>query len=81
MRVLFTPHFHRSHAKLPAPVQKAFTKQLANLLRDLRHPSLRVKKYDEATGVWQARVTRDYRFYFTIEGDAYVLHEIGPHPK
>jgi hypothetical protein len=34
-------------------------------------PSLRAKKYDEAQDYWQARVNRDWRFYFTII----------PHPK
>ena len=34
---------------------------------------VRAKKYDESRGLWQARVTDDWRFYFTIEGDAYVL--------
>ena len=81
MRAFFTPHFQRSYATLPAAVQRAFEKQLALLLENLRHPSLRAKKYNDRTGVWQARVTRSYRFYFTIEGDAYILHEIIAHPK
>lgn len=81
MRALFTPHFHRSYQKIPLAVQKGFEKQLAFLLQDLRHPSLRAKKYDEAIGMWQARVTKGYRFYFQIEGDAYILHEITAHEK
>lgn len=56
-------------ADAPVPVRKAFYKQLAFLERDLRHPSLRAKKYDESAGIWQARVNKDCRFYFTIEGD------------
>jgi hypothetical protein len=43
------------------------------------HPSLRAKKYD--TERWQARVTRDWRFYFRIEGDSYILLDIMRHPK
>jgi hypothetical protein len=31
--------------------------------------------------VWQARITRDWRFYFTVDGDAYNLIDITPHPK
>lgn len=62
-------------------MQKAFDKQAKLLAQDLRHPSLRAKKYDEARDRWQARVTRDWRFYFTIEGDTYHLHTIIPHPK
>jgi plasmid maintenance system killer protein len=51
------------------------------LLSDLRHPSLRAKKHDEARGIWQARVNAGWRFYFTIEGDTYYLLDIIPHPK
>ncbi|HYN25715.1 MAG TPA: hypothetical protein VES69_11810 [Pyrinomonadaceae bacterium] len=51
------------------------------LLQDLRHPSLRAKKYDERRDIWQARVNRNWRFYFTIEHEAYHLHDIIPHPK
>ena len=39
------------------------------------------KKYDEARGIWQARVTLNWRFYFTIEGDTYTLLTIRSHPK
>ncbi len=56
-------------------------KQLDLLSADLRHPSLRAKKYDESRDTWQGRVTRGYRFYFTIEGDTYVVLAITPHPK
>jgi hypothetical protein len=36
-------------AAAPLPVQKAFIKQLSFLARNLNHPSLRAKKFDEAT--------------------------------
>ena len=42
---------------------------------------MRTKKYDEARDVWQARVTHDWRFYFTIRGDTYYLIDIISHPK
>ncbi|MDO8567075.1 MAG: hypothetical protein Q7R58_02910 [bacterium] len=50
------------------------------LLVDIRHPSLRAKKYDETHDVWQARVTNNVRFYFFIEGDVYYLIDIERHP-
>jgi hypothetical protein len=81
MRALPTDRFRQRFNAAPPAVQKAFAKQLAYLLRDLRHPSLRAKKYDEARDIWQARVTGSWRFYFRIEGDAYVLETIRPHPK
>ena len=61
--------------------RKAFAKQLQFLLTNRNHPSLRAKKYSEALDVWQGRVTRDWRFYFQIEGDEYVILSITPHPK
>ena len=54
-------------------VQEAFDKQSRLLLENFRYPSLQVKKYDEAKGLWQARVTRSWRFYFKIEGDTYII--------
>jgi plasmid maintenance system killer protein len=51
------------------------------LLEDLHHSSLRAKKYDEGNNLWQARVNRDWRFYFIIEDDTYIVTSIIPHPK
>ena len=81
MRAVFTEAFSAAFIAAPAEVQMTFGKQLANLLRDLHHPSLRAKRYDERRGLWQARVNDDWRFYFTIEGDVYVLRAVTPHPK
>jgi hypothetical protein len=53
--------------------QNKFYKQLQLLLKDLRHPSLRAKKYDIRRGLWQARIDRKIRFYFFIEEDAYIF--------
>ena len=81
MRALYTAKFTRQLDAAPANVQRAFRKQLTFLVDDLRHPSLRAKKYDQARDLWQARVNNDWRFYFTIEGDVYMLRTIRSHPK
>ncbi len=81
MTLFYSPHFLRSYRKAPKEIQTAFQKQAAFLLRSLQHPSLRAKKYDEGKDRWQGRVTRDWRFYFRIEGDIYILLDIIPHPK
>lgn len=82
MRAVLAEPFAHNLIHAPPAVQKRFGEQLAHLLRDLRHPSLRAKKYDESRGgLWQARINDNWRFYFTIEGDAYVLRAIVPHPK
>ena len=81
MKVVFTECFHRSYHDAPIRVRRAFEKQLVHLLRDLRHPSLRAKKYDVSRNIWQARVNGGWRFYFRSEGDTYILLDIIPHPK
>lgn len=65
---------------LPLPIRKAFYKQAAFLVLNLRHPSLRAKKYNDAEDKWQARVNKDWRFYFRIVDDVYIITEITPHP-
>ena len=81
MTLDYTPHFVRNYNKAPANVQRAFDKQSSLLIQNLRHPSLRAKKYDERQNLWQARVTGSWRFYFRIAGDVYRLEEIKAHPK
>ena len=81
MTAHYTAAVLRSFAEAPLPVQKAFDKQVRFLLHSLRHPSLHTKKYNEAQGIWQARATRSWRFYFTIEGDVYHLLDLMAHPK
>lgn len=43
MRAVLTEPFAANLIASPPEVQKAFGKQLTNLLRDLRHPSLRAR--------------------------------------
>lgn len=62
-------------------LQARIDKQLGHLLQDLQYPSLRAKKYDESRDIWQARVTRGYRFYFQIEDDTYKILAITKHPE
>jgi mRNA interferase RelE/StbE len=81
MTASFTLRFRKQYQKLPQEHKAKFDKQLTFLLANLRHPSLRAKKYDETDDIWQARVDDDYRFYFQIDGDTYLLLSIIPHPK
>lgn len=81
MRIIFSERFRRSYENAPLHIQQALDRRLTLLLKNLRYPSLRAKKYDETRGIWQARVDGGWRFYFTIEGDTYHLHDMTPHPK
>lgn len=79
MKALFSTHFARAYQKAPTTIQRAFNRQLDLLLHDLHYPSLRAKKYD--TIRWQARLTKNWRFYFRIEQDAFIFLDMIRHPK
>jgi hypothetical protein len=81
MRAVYTKRFLASYADAAPAIQRAVDRRIALLLQNLRHPSLRAKKYDEARDIWQARVNGGWRFYFKIEGDVYHLIDLIPHPK
>jgi hypothetical protein len=83
MRYRLTQGFERAYAAAAAAVQRAFDKQLRFLLQNLRHPSLGAKKYPEGgdLDLWQARITKGWRFYFRIVADTYELLEMIKHPK
>jgi len=79
MRRATTKPFDREFKKFSKEIQDVFEKQINFLLQDIRHPSLRAKKYDEGTDIWQARVTKNVRFYFRLEADVYILLNIRKH--
>lgn len=63
MKAAYSERAAKSLYSLPMGVRKAVFKQVRFLEQDLRHPSLRAKKYEESQDLWQARVNRDWRFY------------------
>ena len=80
MRLVRTPHFLRAYNKAPQQIQHTFDSKRAYCLQA------------SATLLFVPRSTTNHRtsgkpaspatgFYFTIEGRAYVLHEIKIHPK
>lgn len=80
MRAVYSERFRRSYDEAPPAIQRAFDRKIDLLLANLRPPSLQTKKYDESRDLWQGRVTRGWRFYFSIAGDTYVLIDIMAHP-
>ncbi len=81
MLLLYTDRFLKDYAHAPLTIQRAFDRKAEFLAANLHHPSLHAKKYDETEGIWQARVTDNWRFYFKIKDDTYCLLRIRSHPK
>ena len=81
MKIRHTATASKAFDEAPEAVQIAFLKQIGFLKENLKHPSLHAKKYDESQDLWQARVNKDWRFYFSIASDTYIIHKLIPHPK
>jgi hypothetical protein len=81
LQIVYSARFLSSYVEAPLEIRKRCDKQIQFLSDDTRHPSLRAKKFDEQRSIWQGRVNRSWRFYFTIDGDTYTTIDVIPHPK
>ena len=81
MKAEYSDAVNEALENAPVVVRKAFFKQVNLLVQNLQHPSLRAKKYDEANDRWQARVNKNWRFYFKIIDDTYRILKLIPPPK
>jgi len=81
MKLRFTRKAVRDYEALSLKLQEPVDKQSTALLKDIRYPSLNAKKYDNKRDLWQLRISRDYRLYFLIDSDTYVIITIKKHPK
>jgi mRNA-degrading endonuclease RelE of RelBE toxin-antitoxin system len=79
VKVSFTKPFKRDYHALPKEIQELINKQIAHLMENPHHPSLRIKKMEGHESVWEARVTKGYRMTFHIYGDTCLLRRVGPH--
>jgi mRNA-degrading endonuclease RelE of RelBE toxin-antitoxin system len=79
MNIQTTRPFDRDYARLPEDIKDRADKQLALLLTNPHHPSLRLKRVRGTDDIWEARITRGYRMTLTIAGDTFILRRIGVH--
>ena len=77
MRLRPTEQFTRDYERLPQRLQDRVDKALGLLLENPNHPSLQIKKIKGRENRWEGRVTLQYRFVFSLEGDAYLLLRVG----
>ncbi len=86
IKLVFTYPFKRDFKKLPKAIKRRTEAALMLLMANPYHPSLRVKKvrgeilkgYDN---IFEGRITRDYRFFFLIDTEAYILLRCGRHEE
>jgi mRNA interferase RelE/StbE len=79
MRLFYTERFRRAYADLDDAQLESVRKALRLLAADPRHPSLRVKKMQGTTDIWEARASRSLRLTFDMRDDVMVLRNVGSH--
>lgn len=75
----FSKRFKKEYKNLPIKIQKVFDKKLALFLKDLSHPSLRVKRIQGTNDQWEGSITMKYRFTFEFLQDVVLFRTIGTH--
>ena len=75
----FTSRFKKSFNTLPREVQSAFEKKLELFLKDMTHPSLRVKRIQGTKDRWEGSVMMKYRFTLQLADDSIIFRNIGTH--
>ena len=77
--------FKKDHNQLPPAVRKRADRCLEDLLLNPIPLSRQVKKRKGARknnpDIWQARVTRDVRLTFEMDGEIAILRRIGTHSR
>ena len=84
MKIIRTDSFKRDFQRLSEPMKRSAEKALRFFVDNPRHRSLRTKKMEgqrdlEGRDIWEARLSRGYRFTFALDGDTALLYRIGPH--
>ncbi|MSQ14898.1 MAG: hypothetical protein EXR50_03440 [Dehalococcoidia bacterium] len=78
MELAYTQRFLRAYRRLTYEEKRQVDAHLLLLAENLRHPSLRARKWG-AYSIWYARVSRDIRIFFEVLEDFYLLLDVGHH--
>jgi mRNA interferase RelE/StbE len=86
MKVLRTDPFKRDFQRLPETIKRRTETALRLLVNNRHHPSVRIKKVRREilkgyNNILEGRITKDYRFFFLIETDNYILLRCGKHDE
>lgn len=73
-----TERFLRSYRRLTVQERRQVDSHLRLLADNPRHPGLRARKWP-GTDIWYARVSRDFRLFYEVREDSYLLLDVGHH--
>jgi mRNA-degrading endonuclease RelE of RelBE toxin-antitoxin system len=79
MPLVITDRFRKAYRNLPPAIQKKVQKALRLLDENPQHPSVRVKKIQGTTNIYEGRIDRKYRFSFEFDGEDKILRNVDNH--
>jgi mRNA interferase RelE/StbE len=79
MKLERTKRFKSAFQSLNPQDRKRVEKALRLMATNLRHPSLRVKKMEGTTDIFEARASKSIRITLQIEQDTLLLRNVGAH--
>ena len=81
MKIVRSSRFDRKYRKLPIVIQMKFDEKIKLLVAsNYAHPSLRIKRIQGTSSIWEASIDMDYRFTFEKLEGGIKLRNIGKHP-
>lgn len=75
----FSNRFKKQYQSLPLEIQAAFDAKLELFLKNMLHPSLRVKRIQGTHDRWEGSITMKYRFTFEMTESHVIFRTIGTH--
>ena len=75
----FSNRFKKQYQSLPQEIQTAFDAKLELFLKNMLHPSLRVKRIQGTRDRWEGSITMKYRFTFEMSETYVIFRAIGTH--
>ena len=79
MKISWPKSFVKKYHALPKEIQKRFDEKIQLFVKNPNHPSLRVKKMSGTEDIWEASISKNYRWTFEWIKDMVKLRHIGTH--
>ncbi len=79
MIVRWTDRFTQAYEKLPLEIQKRFDEKIKLFKSNPKHPSLNTHRVKKTSDIWEAYVTKSYRWTFQFIRGGVKLRVIGTH--
>ena len=81
MKIQYSESFKKCVKKLPKETKIILKNKLSLMRKNPRHPSLRTKKIQAASGIFEASITKNIRMTWHYTKNGIFLRRIGRHDK